>query len=125
MQQKILMKQKKNRNGKSRVTPKTSSNTDKRKIIRTLKPLQKADGGNFTSMKIQYLSEIYNITTSIVRNVLNKNGYALTPARIKTIFLATDLPKHLHFAENVFKSNKPTFWTNDICFYLDGRKSVH
>ena len=119
------MKQKKNRNGKSRVTTKTSSNTDKRKIIRTLKPLQKAYDGNFTSMKIQYLSEINNITTRIVRNVLKKNGYALTPTRIKTIFLASDLPKHLHFAENVFKSNKPAFWTNDICFCLDGKKSVH
>ena len=125
MQQKILMKQKKSRNGKSRFTTKTSSNTDKRKIMRTLKPLQKAYDGNFTSMKIQYLSEINNITTRIVGNVLNKNGYALTPTRIKTIFLASDLPKHLHFAENVFKSNKPTFWTNDICFCLDGKKSVH
>lgn len=86
MQQKILMKQKKSRNGKSRFTTKTSSNTDKRKIMRTLKPLQKAYDGNFTSMKIQYLSEINNITTRIVRNVLNKNGYALTPTRIKTIF---------------------------------------
>ena len=111
--------------GKPRGRPRKISDRDERQIIRTLKHVRKTNGGKFTAKRIQYLSGINKVSLRSVRKVLNKHGYAFRPARRKGILLASDLPKRLQFAKKVLKYYDPTLWTNDICFYLDGKSFIH
>lgn len=101
------------------------SQRDEREIIRALKLLRKRNGGNFTAKRVQHRAGIHNVTTRTIRNVLNKHGYAFRPARRKGILSEKDLRKRLQFAKKVLKLYEPTLWTQDICFYLDGKSFVH
>ena len=62
-------------------------------------------------------------TTRTVKNVSNKDGYALGQPLTKEFCWQRILPS-VYSTEKVVQFYESTFWTNGTCFYLDGNKFI-
>ena len=106
--------------------PRKLSQRDERKLVQQIKKLRSTTGV-FHSKHIQQaagLSEkIYS--NRCVRRSLNRNGYQYRQCRRKGQVTQADMKLRLNFARNVKKNYPEDFWTNDVCFYLDGVSWAH
>lgn len=106
--------------------PRKLSSTDERHIQRTLVKLRKSEG-SIPCSKIMAESgiDLSKISIWTTRRALNRLGYHFLVARKKGLLSQKDLVKRLHFAKRVKQTKPDSFWTETVCFYLDGVSFVH
>lgn len=102
------------------------SKKDERQIKRTLLKLRHTDG-TVSCSRILAESGIDSSRISIWtgRRTLNRLGYRFLVSRKKGLLTSKDLVKRLKFAKAMKKTKPKAFWTDDVCFYLDGVSFVH
>ena len=110
----IFPKQRISRSGRK---PKITER-DERNVIRAL------HYANFTSKRVQVLSDMSHVNNRTVRRVLNKNGYGYRQARQKGLLTKNDLKLQLQFSRNIVKLYDEDL-NRDICFYFDGKSFNH
>ena len=81
--------------------------------------------GRFTSKRVQTISGINHVSVRTIRRVMERNGYAYRQARRKGLLCKKDLTRRVAFAKNVIKHYSESIWTEDICFYFDGKSFIH
>ena len=99
---------------------------DERRIERSIQRLRREEG-NFTARRI-LLELNMKVTTISVRTMqrhLKRMGYRYVQARKKGILTTKDCKGRLAFARKMKKNYRKQFWTEDVCFYLDGVSFYH
>lgn len=109
------------KNNKGR--PKKLTIRDERNILRTLNRLRQ-ETCSFTAKRIQQEANLEHVSSRSVRRILKKYGYKYCQSRKKGLLSIKDKKARLEFAKNTLSFDK-TFWTEDICFYLDGVGFAH
>ena len=122
-----MLKQTTNRKKtKSRGRPRKISEKDERHIAQTLIQLHKAEG-TVSCSRVMSESEVdlSKISVWTARPALNRLGYYYLVARKKGLLCAKDLVQRSRFAKQMARTKPESFWTRDVCFYLNGVSFVH
>ena len=69
--------------------------------------------------------DLSKISVWTARRVLNRLGYRYLLARKKGLLSSKDLIQRHQFAKQMAREKPDSFWTDDVCFYLDGVSFVH
>jgi len=105
--------------------PRKLSLRDERCIVRSLNALRR-ERTEFTSGKIQEWAGInHAVGNRTVRRCLRKHGYRYRQSRKKGLLTAKDLAMRLRYARQQISKKPKNFWTQGICFYLDGVGFAH
>lgn len=82
--------------------------------------------GSFSSRRLMERTEIRHVTDrTVVRRLLNRNGYFFLQARKKGLMSQADKEKRVAFAQMLQENYPPNVWTHSIAFYLDGVSFVY
>ena len=68
---------------------------------------------------------LLEISVWTARRALNLLGYYYLVARKKRLLSAKDMVLRSRFAKQMARTKPYSFWTRDVCFYLDGVSFVH
>ena len=122
-----MLKQTTNRKKtKSSGRPRKISGKDERHMARTLIQLRKAEGTVSCSRVMSESGiDLSKISVWTARRALNRLGYYHLVARKKGLLSAKDLVLRSRFAKQMARTKPDSFWTRDVCFYLDGVSFVH
>ena len=100
--------------------------TDERHIGRTLVQLRKSEGSiSCSQIMAESGVDLSNISIWTARRALNRLGYHFLVARKKGLLSDNDLLRRLKFAKLMKHTKLNSFWTDTVCFYLDGVSFVH
>lgn len=122
-----MLKQMTNRKKtKSSGRPRKISEKDKRHNARTLIQRRKAEGTVSCSRVMSESGvDLSKISVWTARPALNRLGYYYLVAQKKGLLCAKDLVQRSGFAKQMARTKPESFWTRDVCFYLDGVSFVH
>ena len=91
---------------------------DERKILRAVHTIRKSHP-SFTIKQIQQETNLFHVTTRLIRLYLNKHGYRYLQARKKGLLSEADKKKRIRFSKQWVDAGV-NFWKRDIAFYFDG-----
>ena len=111
---------------KSNGRPRKMSEKDERHIARTLVQLRRTEGTiSCSRLMAESGIDLSKISVWTARRTLNQLGYHFLVARKKGLLRPNDFVVRSRFAKQMARTKPDSFWTDDVCFYLDGVRFVH
>ena len=104
----------------NRGRPNKLSKRDERHLIRELYRLRKEEK-HFTAKRLRLTSGLVHVSIKTIQRTLHKYGFKYLQTRRKGRMSASDFQKRIKFARYMITNYPPNVWTNEICFYLDGK----
>ena len=100
--------------------PRRLSLRDERKLLRAIPRLRQTEGG-FCSKRLAISAGIDpSVSSRTICRVLNKHGYGFYQTRKKGLLTKKDRKLRVEFCRKIKKFNTPSFWKDNISFYVDG-----
>lgn len=104
--------------------PSILSTRDERKLVRELYKLWKTEVP-FTAKRLQVVAGLEHCSVHTIRRTLHKFGFKYLQTRRKGRMSTEDLNNRIKFAKSIRREYSRDLWTDDICFYLDGKSFIY